>query len=60
MPVPRGPASEVRLALSKEPLKMIRRSFRFCPSFTRASATGRQTRLLSSEHGPAIRRSFLG
>src|SRR3954471_20602059 len=60
MPGPRSPLSEVRFALSKEPLKTIFSSGCFFPIFTNVSAAARQTFSFSSEHGPARSRSFLG
>ena len=60
MPVPRGPLTEVRLALSKDPLKMIVSSGCALPMAASFSATARHTPSFSNEHGPAIKRSFFG
>src|SRR4051812_15666186 len=59
MPGPRSPPSDVRLALSKEPLKTIFSSGCFRPILSNVSAAARQTFSFSSEHGPASRSSFL-
>ena len=59
-PVPRGPASEVRLALSNEPLKTIRNCGCSRAIAVKPAATARQTSSLSSEQGPAMSRSFAG
>jgi hypothetical protein len=58
--VPRGPAAEVRLALSNEPLKTRFSSGYATRSTTSCSATARQTASLSSEQGPAMTVSLAG
>src|SRR4051812_49333484 len=60
MPGPRLPSSEVRLALSNEPLNTIVSSGCFLPILINVSAAARETFSFSSEQGPASRRSFLG
>ena len=58
MPVPRLLLIEVRFALSKEPLKTILRAGYSCSNLASVSATSRQRSMLSSEQGPAMRRSL--
>ena len=60
MPVPRSPANDVRFALSNDPLNTMFKSGCVRRTRTSASATARHTPSFSSEHGPAMSRSFFG
>ena len=59
-PVPRGPAMEVRLALSNDPLNTIVSSGSASRNCDKTVATARQVTSFSNEQGPANSRSLVG